>query len=340
MRIHSRLWRPWALGALAAGALVLGCNALIGLDISYTEVACLGAGCPDGSTPADGQGTGGATSTSTASTSTTSTSTTSTSTGTGGAGSDGGVGDGGDGGTLPTDVPEAANLVLWLRGEDWNGSIWPDRSPIGALATIYYGQVGVGSLNGLSVAAFDGNGDLVIQTIEGYPHWSGLTVMTVMTAPNANGGIVSFGSSFNNVPCYMFPPGGASSCVEYDQLEFNALMTLQQCDPSIGTCWQAYGLSQPLGAGWVRLSGELTVGADPSYHVYLNGVDEGPIGHNQSWPYPAPWDTPRQSVIIGWGAVASGLFSGSVAEIIVYNTSISDASRQALDAYLAAKWGL
>jgi hypothetical protein len=340
MRSRTKSRRAWALGALAAEVMFVACNTLDGLDTAYTEVGCLGAGCPDGSARPSG-GTGGASTAShAASTGTGGVSSAShaASTGTGGAGTGGAGGTGGFGGTLPTGLAEADSLVLWLRGEDWNGSTWTDRSSGGRDATLYFGDVGSGSLNGHKVAAFDGNGDLIITA--GFPDWYGLSILTVVNTPIQNGsGIIAMGVSFN-AGCYTLAPGGAPGCVLYDMLQFNAYLSLEQCDPTIGNCYKVFGMPDAAGAGWVRLSGVLDVGATPAYRVYLNGVDEGALGHDYTYPYPSPWATPRTDTIVGWGTSASNLFPGSIAEFIIYNTTLSDASREAIDAYLQSKWGL
>jgi hypothetical protein len=241
--------------------------------------------------------------------------------------------------TLPTGVPEASSLVLWLRGEDWDGTTWTDRSPGARSATTYFGTVGMGTLNGRRVAVFDGNGDLLIST--GFPGWFGLSIMTVYNAPNPNGAIISMGISFNygNGICGTAAPAGAPGCQFYDILQFDTNLRLQECAESIQDCYQATG-QVASGLGWLRMSGVLTPGATPSYRNYKNGVDEGDLAHNKPWPYPAPWNTPRYDTVVGWGLTPAYIFSGSIAEIIIYNTPLSDTSRLALDAYLATKWGI
>jgi hypothetical protein len=231
--------------------------------------------------------------------------------------------------TLPTGIPEASNLVLWLAGENWNGSTWPDKSAGGRTATTYYGTVGTSTLNGRNVAVFNG-GELLINA--GFPAWNGLTVLTVANT-TADDALITMGVSYNP-GCTTTAPNGAPGCVAYDMLAFGGAMGLQQCDPSAGTCYQAYA-SGVAGNGWVRTIAEEDPSQNPSFHTYNDGADEGALGHNLNYPYPAPWSTPRTDTIVGWRN-----YRGSVAELIVYNVPLAATSRQAIDAYLATKWNV
>ena len=232
--------------------------------------------------------------------------------------------------TTPKGVTESGNLVLWLAGENWNGSSWLDASGAGRNATTYSASVGSATQNGRTVAVFNG-GELLVNN--GFPSWSaGLTVMTVANT-TTDDFLVTFGVSYNP-SCTTTAPLGAPGCVAYDMLGFGAGMGLQQCDPGIGGCYQAYPFGVA-GNGWVRTTAESTPGQNPSFHTYENGSDEGAIDHNLAYPYPAPWATPRTDTIIGWRN-----YRGSVAELIVFNVPLSTASRQALDAYLANKWNV
>ncbi len=357
-RTSVRARTSWVLGALAAEILFASCNAITGLDASFTVESCP-RGCPDASSPldaasdtaaadADGDApvdaaadapdacgdcaaqilnANGAACTALGCDYTTCLA---------GYGDEDGNPANGCESTLPTGVPEIGNLVLWLRGDDWDGFTWPDQSPGGRDAKLYYGSVGFGTLNGHHTVAFDGNGELRI--VAGFPDWQGVTIMTVMTAPDGNGAPIAMGVSFNP-GCATAPPSGAAGCDPYDMLRFDISLELSQCDPNIGTCYQAYPESLA-GVGWQRSIGVLTPGATPSYHAYLSGIDEGALPHNRNYPYPAPWSTPRTDTILGWGGLATNMFSGSIAELILFDTALSDASRVALDAYLQAKWGI
>ena len=41
-----------------------------------------------------------------------------------------------------------------------------------------------------------------------------------------------------------------------------------------------------------------------------------------------------------YGATSSQDFGGEIAEIIAYNSNLSDADRETVEAYLATKWGI
>jgi hypothetical protein len=236
----------------------------------------------------------------------------------------------------PNGVPEASALVLWLPGEQWNGTTWIDLSG-GArnAASGFYGTPGTSTLNGKNVVNFNG-GELLVSA--GFPAWSGFTVFAVNNT-STDDSIITMGVSYN--PGCATTPGasgnwGAPNCVAYDMLSFGSGMSLQQCDPSIGSCWQVY--SPGITGKWVRSEAELTPGANPSFHSYYNGADNGSsLGHNENYPYPAPWGAAgnRKDTVLGWRN-----YRGYVAEIIVFNKPLSDASRNAIDSYLAYKWNV
>jgi hypothetical protein len=48
---------------------------------------------------------------------------------------------------------------------------------------------------------------------------------------------------------------------------------------------------------------------------------------------------PSTSQLIGT-RTGSAIFSGNMCELVVYNTEISEADRQLVEGYLAAKWGI
>lgn len=232
--------------------------------------------------------------------------------------------------TLPTGVPEANNLVLWLAGDvGWNGTTWTDRSGGARHANTYYGAPGSGTQNGRTVVDFNG-GELLINT--GFPNWAGVSILTVANTSQEDS-LISMGVSYNP-NCTTTPPNGAPNCVAYDQLAFNGSMTLQQCDPAVGTCWQAWGPTVPLNT-WVRSVGIQNPAANPSYRSYFNGVENAGLNNNLNYPYPAPWSTPRKDTIVGWRN-----YRGKIAELIIFNVALSDASRIAIDKYLATKWNV
>ena len=231
--------------------------------------------------------------------------------------------------TLPTGVPEAPSLVLWLAADTgWNGQAWLDQSGGGRDALPYVGAPGTGTLNGKSVVDFNG-GSLLIPA--GFPAWSGLTIFALANT-SADDGLLTMGVSYNG-SCDPSPPLGAAGCMPYDMLSFGAAMGLQQCDPQIGSCYQVYAPPIPLGA-WVRSTAEEDPAANPSFRSFFNSVDNGAgSNHNLPYPYPPPWAAPRKDTIVGWRN-----YRGLVAEIIAFDAPLSDVSRKAVDAYLAAKW--
>jgi hypothetical protein len=232
--------------------------------------------------------------------------------------------------TLPTGVPEASRLVLWLAGDvGWDGQNWADHSGSSRNATVYYGAPGTAMQNGRYVVDFNG-GEMLISA--GFPNWAGLTVLTVANT-STDDAVIAMGVSYNP-SCTAAAPNGAANCVPYDMLAFGANMGLQQCDPSVGTCWQAYSPGVTLNT-WMRTIAVEDPTANPSFHSYFNGIDNGALNHNMNYPYPAPWSTPRKDTILGWRN-----YRGKVAEIIVFNVPLSEASRTALDTYLANKWNV
>ena len=106
------------------------------------------------------------------------------------------------------------------------------------------------------------------------------------------------------------------------------------CDPNIGTCFQAYD-SNP--SGWVRSIGSIVPNGNPGYRIWANGTEHAATGTNNPFPWAAsyPWTSPRKDTIIGWNG-----YRGTIAEIVVFNTTLTDASRTAVDNYLAGRWGI
>lgn len=232
--------------------------------------------------------------------------------------------------TLPNGVAEASHLVLWLSGDvGWDGQIWRDQSGGGRNGTVYTGTPGTATQNGRSVVNFNG-GEILVNA--GFPNWIGVTVMAVSNT-STDDALITMGVSYNP-GCSTTAPAGAPGCVPYDQLAFSANMTLAQCDPAIGDCYGALSPNSPPYT-WIRTVALEDPTVNPSFHSYFNGVDNGTLTHKYNYPHPTPWNTSRKDTIIGWRN-----YRGLLAEIIVFNVPISQASRLALDAYLATKWNV
>lgn len=235
-------------------------------------------------------------------------------------------------GCEPTTVPEAPSLVLWLDGaQGWDGTTWHDRSGHGRDAKPYTSPVGSTTLNGLTAVSF-GGGNLLIDA--GFPPWEGATVFAVQWATATNA-LIAFGVSFNNIGCDLVPPAGAPGCVQYDQLAFGGFgaLGLEMCDPSIGNCYKVYDVDPP--DAWVRTYMQEIPDTSLGARTWMNGAENVNLGHTPAYPFPAPWNTPRVDTIVAWAN-----YRGSVAELIVFDSVLSDASREAVDAYLANKWNV
>ena len=76
--------------------------------------------------------------------------------------------------------------------------------------------------------------------------------------------------------------------------------------------------------------GTTTVASTTSY-VYLNGTQ----GSSSTLTYSGSGTTQIGTAISG-----SAIYIGNIYEIVIYNTSLSDAQRQQVESYLAQKWGL
>jgi hypothetical protein len=239
---------------------------------------------------------------------------------------DGNVGNGCEAG-LPTAVPEAGNLVLWLEGDvGYDNWTWQDQSGnarhAGHLSTT---APGTSTLNGKTVLTFLNGEQLRVSA--GFPAWSGFTIFGVSNTHVA-GEMFSMGVSYNP-GCNTTPPNGSPGCVPYDMLSSD--LGLEMCDPSYGSCYQATGVPGMPIDQWIRYTAREDPTATSSFSSYLNGARTGA----SSGKFPPPWNTPRTDTLLPWAA-----YRGQIAEIIVFNTPLSDASRTAIDAYLSHKWGI
>ncbi len=238
---------------------------------------------------------------------------------------DGNVGNGCEAG-LPTAVPEAASLVLWLEGDvGYDNWTWQDQSGNARhgnhLSTT---APGTSTLNGKPVVTFLNGEQLRVQA--GFPAWSGFTIFGVSNT-HVTGEMFSMGVSYNP-SCSTTPPNGSPGCVAYDMLSSD--LGLEMCDPVYGSCYQATGVPGMPTDQWIRYTAREDPTATSSFSSYLNGARTGA----SSGKFPPPWNTARTDTLLPWAA-----WRGQIAEIIVFNTPLSDASRTAIDNYLAHKWG-
>jgi hypothetical protein len=229
-------------------------------------------------------------------------------------------------GGLPSSVPEHGSLVLWLEGDvGYDSYTWLDQSGAsrhaGHLSTT---APGTSTLNGKTVLTFLNGEQLRVGA--GFPAWSGFTIFGVSNT-HVGGEMLAMGVSYNP-GCSATPPNGSPGCVAYDML--SADLGLEMCDPSYGSCYHSAG-----GAGipldqWIHYVSRNDPSANSSFSAWLNGADTGAT----STKLPPPWNTPRTDTLLPWAA-----WRGQIAEMIVFNEAISDASRAAIDAYLTHKWG-
>jgi hypothetical protein len=218
----------------------------------------------------------------------------------------------------PDDI---AGLVGWWKADSLSLSdndaitTWPDSSGNG---NTFAGAIGptykTAIQNGLPVARFDGVDDVLKTAALG---WSNLTVFIVVKATADPAAVqndtglwrMSQGASTH----YPFTDG-----VVYDGAGSDARKTVGNLASSLAA-FRLYGV--------LSTAGEWT--------AYLDGVEVFTTGTNTvanpTGSAPDMW--------LGHNDLGNP-FEGDIGEMLVYDAALSDTDREAVETYLADKWGL
>lgn len=225
---------------------------------------------------------------------------------------------------VPTDFP---NLALWLKADAIGGladgdpvDTWADSSGNGfdvSGSGTSRPTYRTGIFNGLPAVRFDGSNDNLLREaalISAVP----LTVIGVMSA-TAGGAMLGVCRSDSGGD-YMHVGLNTTSLAPYAQTR-----------QGVGTIFTATAPdSAPSGAAVVATA---VWAASNSRSARLNG---GTAGTNTNNSIPASLN--RTSVGALMRSSATSFLTGNIAEIVAYSAALADADRQAIEAYLTAKW--
>jgi hypothetical protein len=218
---------------------------------------------------------------------------------------------------LPLWTPSAITTNLWLDAADASTitlasgvSQWRDKSGGAKHAVQATGGSQPAYLtadqNGLNVLSFNGSSSVMTHT---YANSTTNTSIFIVSLVNSQG--IGYRG--------LFSTNGS-----------NVTQTMVLSN-SGNNLWGTYGTTERpsnsniKGQGWQIL----TLIRTTSGHYFRNGSADGTFA-----------DASGQPGHIGGDAATAQLVSGKIAEIIVYNTNITDANRQLNEGYLAHKWGL
>ncbi|MHB9022786.1 MAG: Ig-like domain-containing protein [Armatimonadota bacterium] len=234
-------------------------------------------------------------------------------------------------------LPSTTNMTLWLKadaGVTYDGSnkvsAWADQSGQGhnlAQGTANLQPVyTTGILNGLPVVRFDGvnnsTGDRMISSAvtlaQQHTIFAVVRVQNILTGCNGTPfsyADITNGASDVEMICFYNSPG-----VNYFRMRY----------PDLDT-WNHYDMS------YTRTSPQLmTQRRDSSVaKAYLNGTQ---VSTNKSTT--ATFSTTNRGFRLGTHTNSQQCLDGDIAEVIVYDAALSDSDRQAVEAYLTAKYDI
>jgi len=232
-----------------------------------------------------------------------------------------------------------AGCVLWLDAADastisLNGSKvsqWDDKSDSGFDAVQAteadqpdYNATGMNGKGTIDFVAADTEflscGDNVV-----YSNTNGMSVFVVVdhTDDGANQMIVTKYDAANNKREWYLATTFADT-----KSNFSTQLANGTFDPDEVATIAAYAPTVPtiFSSIWVP---------DVSTDIYANG------GSKSSAVDAAPTMTDTdEPIYVGKQGPANNYMNGKIAEIIIYNTALSDAARQAVETYLSNKWGI
>ena len=223
----------------------------------------------------------------------------------------------------PAEIPEAQNLVLWLVGDSYKGgTTWPDQSGHAAATCSSCPSVSAGAVKGHTAVSFDGTSSFALGDPGGLYVTSAFTIF-VVAAPDPDAPM-----AVSNAQLIAFS----------DATGTNAL-GLQQSngDPDL--------LLQLQGGGSLLAPGAWN---SPPFEVIAAGIDASPnaflaVGGSTlaSGSIGAPAYVDYSASYLGTDPDTQMLnFTGQIAEVLVFNTTLSSASANSIQAYLLARYGL
>jgi hypothetical protein len=235
---------------------------------------------------------------------------------------------------IGTGTPKTiAGLVLWLDGSDRNSivtsntsvTLWRDKSGSSNDAPPGTSPVFIPSgINSKSVVRFDGSTQYLDIPFSSVLNPASFSVLFVV---NVRGGVNTFRSPITSRAGFTAP--NLKGYYFYADAS-----NLWQFTVGNGN-WNGFSAT-PASIGKPTLVAGIYSGAGSTLTGYVDG---GLSGTTSSTLVVNPSSPTR----IGAGASETSpnfFFNGDIAEIIIYNNSISAAQRQQLESYLRVKWGI
>ncbi len=221
-----------------------------------------------------------------------------------------------------TPIP-ATGLDLWLKANEGVSTLagtvtgWADKSPNGRNAIASGSPIfATNVVNGKPVVRFGGsNAGLTTPSFATFPNKRGSVFVVSKSNANVSYGTL-IGTYFGTNPAWQF--GAYSSTFGY-----------YDGGPFLSNV--AIGTSSPNQWGIVNLARE----SDNQQKLYYNGVLDGTLSIANVQVAPNP-------VKIGWNGAQTNIevFSGDIAEILVYGYDLSQSQRDSVNQYLAAKYNI
>ena len=224
-------------------------------------------------------------------------------------------------------LPLSLSPALWLSDTGSSAGTWPDLSGNGRNAVQATGAnqpaIITNAINGRQVRRFDGTNDFYASV------WSSvampITTTFVVFKWNGGGGgadgrrfLVESRSASSNVfrPSLSIVSGVSPQKIRsfHDEIPGSTFVESTR----------SVGLSTTL----------LTASNSGGSSIFINGAAEGTVSGGIT-------TTAITGVNIGtYRSADNRWFSGDIAELIIYPTALSTANRQAVEAYLNAKWAI
>ncbi len=234
-----------------------------------------------------------------------------------------------------TELPYMTGLQLWLDASDPNNdgtenvhgasvATWVDKSSndndaVQATAANKPTYT-IGGINGRPVMTFDGTTDyMTISDNASLDLVSNLTIFSIATTDTTAPAITSrFFQKGSGGGGFGFGIGTTGRKIRF------TTAGVKDYDSS-GVYWSSTATPYLT-----------SIVFDGSYDVtfYRDGVTKGTVTHN------AAGTTNSLALYIGQNGGGSGFWDGNMAEIVLYNTALSDGNRGLVESYLCDKWGI
>jgi hypothetical protein len=230
--------------------------------------------------------------------------------------------------SCPLTIPEAQNLVLWLVGDTYvsGATTWADQSGNASATCSSCPSTSVGALNGHNAVSFDGSSYFALRDPGGLYETAAFTIF-VVAAPDPDAP-----TAIANAQLIAFSDGSGQDSLDLQQSGDDPDLLLQLVSGSSGE-------NSLIGPGdW----------ASPPFTIIAAGVDSTPsafLAVDGSTVASGAIGTPASvdyvSSYLGTDPASQTLnYTGRVAEVLVFNTSLASTSISSVQTYLSTRYGL